>query len=214
MPNSTDMDNQELSPEGQQAAFAEVVRLRYNSFMPKFINYLCKQYSFLSHSEAMDIYTDVFIAIYNNLQKGRIALDTNWEAYMLKIGKNIVEKVYRAAKEGRVIRLDFDALFDETPDDTQSRTDRTLGQIAEIEDADNPYEDPEMLDALNLAMSHLPEKCAMIMRYFYYDNMSMDTIATLLGYNAAVTVRNRKAQCMKQLSKEMKQHAKRLGYDL
>ena len=71
-----------------------------------------------------------------------------------------------------------------------------------------------MLDALNLAMSHLPEKCAMIMRYFYYDNMSMDTIATLLGYNAAVTVRNRKAQCMKQLAKEMKQHAKRLGYDL
>lgn len=50
------MDNEKLSPEGQQAAFAEVVRQRYNSFMPKFINYLCRQYSFLSHSEAMDIY--------------------------------------------------------------------------------------------------------------------------------------------------------------
>ena len=49
------MDNEKLSPEGQQAAFAEVVRQRYNSFMPKFINYLCRQYSFLSHSEAMDI---------------------------------------------------------------------------------------------------------------------------------------------------------------
>lgn len=48
------MDNEKLSPEGQQAAFAEVVRQRYNSFMPKFINYLCRQYSFLSHSEAMD----------------------------------------------------------------------------------------------------------------------------------------------------------------
>lgn len=214
MPYNTDMDNQELSPEGQQAAFAEVVRQRYNSFMPKFINYLCKQYSFLCHSDALDIYNDVFIAIYNNLQKGRIAPDTNWEAYMLKIGKNMVEKIYRNAKEGRVIPLDFDALFDETPDDTQSRTDRTMCRITEIEDSDNPYEDPDMIAALNLAMSRLPEKCAMIMRYFYYDNMSMDTIATLLGYNAAVTVRNRKVQCMKQLAKEMKEHAKRLGYDL
>lgn len=89
------MDNEKLSPEGQQAAFAEVVRQRYNSFMPKFINYLCRQYSFLSHSEAMDIYNDVFIAIYNNLQKSRIAPDTNWEAYMLKIGKNMVDKIYR-----------------------------------------------------------------------------------------------------------------------
>lgn len=208
------MDNQELSPEGQQAAFAEVVRLRYNSFMPKFINLLCKQYSFLSHSEALDIYNDVFIAIYTNLQKARIAPDTNWEAYMLKIGKNMVEKIYRAPKEGRMISLDFDSLFDETPKDTENRTDRTMGRIANIEDPDNPYEDPDMITALNLAMSHLPEKCAMIIRYFYYDNMSMDTIATLLGYNAAVTVRNRKVQCMKQLAKEMKQRAAQLGYDL
>lgn len=54
----------------------------------------------------------------------------------------------------------------------------------------------------------------MIIRFFYYDNMSMDTIATLLGYNAAVTVRNHKAQCMKQLTMEVKQYAARLGYDL
>ncbi len=208
------MDNQKLSPEGQQAAYAEVVRQRYNSFMPKFINVLCKRYSFLSHSEAMDIYTDVFIAIYDNLQKGRIAPDTNWEAYMLKIGINIVEKIYRAPKEGKIISLDFDSLFDETPDDTESRTDRILGQVSSIEDTDNPYEDPELIEALNLAMSHLPGKCAMIMRYFYYNNMSMDAIATLLGYNAAVTVRNRKAQCMKQLAKEVKEYAARLGYDL
>lgn len=208
------MDNEKLSPEGQQAAFAEVVRQRYNSFMPKFINYLCRQYSFLSHSEAMDIYNDVFIAIYNNLQKSRIAPDTNWEAYMLKIGKNMVDKIYRAPKDGRIVSLDFDSLFDETPDDTQSRTDRLMDQISSIENTNNPYEDPELIDALNLAISHLPEKCAMIIRFFYYDNMSMDTIATLLGYNAAVTVRNRKAQCMKQLTMEVKQYAARLGYDL
>ena len=166
MPNSTDMDNEKLSPEGQQAAFAEVVRQRYNSFMPKFINYLCRQYSFLSHSEAMDIYNDVFIAIYNNLQKSRIAPDTNWEAYMLKIGKNMVDKIYRAPKDGRIVSLDFDSLFDETPDDTQSRTDRLMDQISSIENTDNPYEDPELIDALNLAISHLPEKCAMIIRFF------------------------------------------------
>lgn len=208
------MDNQELSPEGQQAAYAEVVRLRYNSFMPKFINVLCKRYSFLSHSEAMDIYTDVFIAIYDNLQRGRIALDTNWEAYILRIGRNMVEKMYRDTKEDKMYSLGFDSLFDEGCEDTERRVDRTMSEIASQDNGDNPYEDPELIDALNLAMSHLPGKCAMIMRYFYYDNMSMDTIATLLGYNAAVTVRNRKAQCMKQLAKEVKKYAARLGYDL
>ena len=121
---------------------------------------------------------------------------------------------YTAPKDGRIVSLDFDSLFDETPDDTQSRTDRLMDQISTIENTDNPYEDPELIDALNLAISHLPEKCAMIIRFFYYDNMSMDTIATLLGYNAAVTVRNRKAQCMKQLTMEVKQYAARLGYDL
>ena len=95
-----------------------------------------------SHSEAMDIYNDVFIAIYNNLQKSRIAPDTNWEAYMLKIGKNMVDKIYRAPKDGRIVSLDFDSLFDETPDDTQSRSDRLMDQISSIENTDNPYEDP------------------------------------------------------------------------
>ncbi len=208
------MDNNRLSPEDRtNAPFEEVVRQRYLAFMPKFVNILCKKYSFLSHAEAMDIYTNVYLAVHNNLEKGRVRPDTNWEAYMLTIGERLVQKNYRSGR--KLILISFDELFGEDDRATERRVDKLLAEVqAMAEEEDSPYEDPELIDVLNAALAELPEKCAAILRYFYYDNMNMDNIATLLGYNAAVTVRNRKRQCLVKLAEKVKASAARLGYDL
>ena len=213
------MDNNQLSPTGnpddhtQDTPFAEVVRQRYLAFMPKFVNILCKKYSFLSHAEAMDFYTDVYVAVHENIRKGRVRPDTNWEAYMLKIGENLVQKAYRTAKT--LTTFSIDALFDGDNGAVERRVDKLMAEIQSMaEEESGPYEDPELIDVLNTALAELPEKCAAILRYFYYDNMNMDNIATLLGYNTAVTVRNRKRQCLVKLTEKVKASAARLGYDL
>lgn len=213
------MDNNQLSPTGnpddrtQDTPFAEVVRQRYLAFMPKFVNILCKKYGFLSHAEAMDIYTDVYVAVHENIRKGRVRPDTNWEAYMLKIGEYIVLNGHRSVKT--LTTFSIDDLFGGDDGAAERRVEKLLAEIQSMAEVEaSPYEDPELIDVLNAALAELPEKCAAILRYFYYDNMNMDNIATLLGYNTAVTVRNRKRQCLVKLAEKVKASAARMGYDL
>lgn len=213
------MDNKPLSPSTDDnesdARFIDVVKQKYDEFMPKFINYMCKKFTFLTQAEAQDVYQDVFLSIYDNINNGRVRLDTNWEAYMLKIGSNIVCKNHRS---GQLEIRSIDDLFagNDDFDSTDRRLDNLMAQSQEAfqEEDTDPYSDPELLDILNRRIGEMPEKCMQILRLQYFDNMTMDNIATIMGYANAVTVRNRKSQCMKALAQKVKADARNAGFDL
>lgn len=212
------MNNEPLSPSTNDnepdARFIYVVKQEYDEFMPKFINYMCKKFTFLTQAEAQDVYQDVFISIYDNISKGRVRLDTNWEAYMLRIGNNIVCRNHRS---GQLEMRSIDDLFgDSDNDNTDRRLDNLMAQSQEAfqEEDSDPYSDPELLEILNRRIAEIPERCVQIMRLHYFDNMTMDNIATIMGYANAVTVRNRKTQCMKALAQKVKADARNAGFDL
>ena len=55
--------------------------------------------------------------------------------------------------------------------------------------------------------AQLGEKCAGILRYFFYDNLKMDEIAVNMGFKNANVAKNEKSKCSKKLVELLKANA-------
>ena len=72
----------------------------------------------------------------------------------------------------------------------------------------------EVQSLLGNELTHTPEPCASIIRYFYYEGMSMDEIADEIGYRNAQTAKAKKSQCMTDLIKRVTDALNRAGFDI
>ena len=75
--------------------YEDIVRKWYNKVRPMFVNTLRKRFSQLDYDTIDNLYQDAFLAVYENLQAGRVREDTSWSSYIIQIG------IYLATKELR-----------------------------------------------------------------------------------------------------------------
>lgn len=122
-------------------------------------------------ADAENIYQDVFIAIHQNIEEGRIGTNWDWSNYIIRIGLNMASKKYRKIK----ISGSLDENETEEAERLIAKSQEITGIMKGLPSyADEPdlYNDPEARALLGDELTHTPEPCASIIRMTYFSNMS------------------------------------------
>ena len=173
--------------------YEDIVRDWYNRLRPAFLRRLTQQYPSLTLGDAENLYQDTFIAIYDNLLADRVRQDTSWDSYIMTIGLNLANKAMRKLSV-------TDNIGSEDDENCKNATAHKVESLLKS----MPGEE----------LTHTPEPCASIIRYFYYEGMSMDEIADEIGYRNAQTAKAKKSQCMTDLIKRVTDALNRAGFDI
>ena len=192
--------------------YEDIVRDWYLKLQTPFLRQLTSKYPALTIFDAENIYQDTFLAVQNNLLEGRIKEDTSWSSYIMTIGRNMASKAYR--KIGKTDSADDG--FDNDGEGSKSKTAREVEKLVKnLSEEETPlYENEEALSLLGDELTHTPEPCGSIIRLFYYTNMSMDEIATKIGYKNATTAKAKKSQCMSDLINRVTCALRNAGFDV
>lgn len=192
--------------------YEDIVRDWYLKLQTPFFRQLTSKYPALTIFDAENIYQDTFLAVQNNLLEGRIKEDTSWSSYIMTIGLNMASKAYR--KIGKTDSADDG--FDNDGEGSKSKTAREVEKLVKnLSEEETPlYENEEALSLLGDELTHTPEPCGSIIRLFYYTNMSMDEIATKIGYKNATTAKAKKSQCMSDLINRVTCALRNAGFDV
>lgn len=187
-------------------SYEDIVRQWYNKVRPLFVNTLRKRFSQLDYNTIENLYQDAFLAVYENLQAGKVREDTSWSSYIIQIGLNL------ATKELRHSGL-TDSIHESNNDNEEGRNEisRTVEKLlSECFDEDETmYQNVDALSLLGEELNYTPEPCNTIIRLYYYAKMSMEDIATAVNFKNATTAKSKKSQCMKSLTERVKASFKR-----
>lgn len=179
--------------------YNDIVHEFFEELKPLFVNYLRKNFN-IDYDEIMNIYTQVWIDVRSNIQRGMVEKGTRWKPYILKMGWFQANNV--ATRKTRIPSID-----DEDFNRAEFELEYAKQKTAEI----SIYEDPELQEVLATQLSYIPDPCNKILKLFYYDGLSMCEIADAMNYSgarSAITIKNR---CLGKLKTRVVNIASRLG---
>lgn len=179
--------------------YLEIVRRWYVELRTPFAALLGSRYGGLSEAEVEDIYQDVFLAIHRNLAEGRVAADTNWKSYVLRIGLNMASNAWRGKHEWRV--EDISRSGDDESAPSAQFVDMPPLPILIEQATDDPAEQETRIAAVNKAFDDLGEPCSTLLRDFYYNDLSLAEIRDEMGYNNTDTVKSKRYKCFARLKR-------------
>ena len=181
-----------------EESYEEIVKKWYLKLRPNFIDNLMDKYkgSKMRLEDAENIYQDVFIAIYDNIEKGTVRENTSWSSYIMTIGLNMATKKYRGLNKNTEL-----SEKEQDDDSPEKLTKEVVKEIQKLSDDEpNLYTDPEAQALLGEELTHTPEPCASIIRYTYFAGLKDKEITEELDkYNSAQAVKAKRYQCMKDL---------------
>lgn len=155
----------------------------YKKAFPKVAGYVGKMGG--SFDEAKDIFQDALVIYYEKLTTGSFELHVNEQAYLLGISRHLWSKKFRE----NVQQTDLDAAFDAIETKAQEPSSARLMHYLET----------------------AGEKCMEILKAFYYDNLPVQSIATLFGYSGTRSATVQKYKCMEKVRETIKE--KSLAYE-
>jgi DNA-directed RNA polymerase specialized sigma24 family protein len=138
-----------------------------------------------SFDEAKDIFQDALVIFYEKSVQGGLNLQTNEQAYLLGISKNLWAKKFRE----NTLLMSLDDQWD----------------VIEMEDV-QPSEN-KLMHYLETA----GQKCMELLKAFYYDNLPVKSIAGLFGYSGERSATVQKYKCMEKVRETIKE--KNLAYE-
>ena len=171
----------------------------FNSFFTKerkkTVSLLQGRYNF-SQEQAEDVYQDSCIALYQNIVRGKLVkLTSTLSTYFTQIC------IFQALKKKRDDKLN-EILEDRQYDN--SKVDVLLG-------LDGGYSLKQQM-AMEDIVNHMPPPCDVILWSYYYDNMKMTEVASVIDYKNSDTVKAKKAQCIKKLKDKFSTQLKEIIY--
>lgn len=179
--------------------YNEIVRQYYEDLKLPFVNTLRSEYN-LDYDDIMDIYTDVWIALRDNILRDMVAPDTKWHPLIMQMGRNQANnKVTR--------RKTINCLDDESFNRDELERKYTAEQEAET----SIYEDPEFKKVLAAQLSYIPDPCNKVLKFFYYDEMSMKEIAVAMNYSGPDSAKTVRHRCMEKLKSRILNAVRHLG---
>ena len=131
-----------------------------------------------SLEEAQDIFQDALVIYYEKVIAAPAEIIINEKAYVLGITKNLWLHRYKVGSRNRPLNdLDTEALPDE-----QLATDKIL----------------KYLEAAG-------RKCMDLLKAYYYDGLSVSSVATLFGYSGIRSATVAKYKCLEKVRETVKQ---------
>lgn len=164
----------------------------------KNVSLLRGRYS-LSQEDAEDIYQDSCMALYRNIQDGKLStLTSRLTTYFTQICVNLTLKKIRDSK--RIVSL-TDRQYD------SDKIDELLGLTQDTEFTE------KQIQMLHRILSMLPPPCDKILWHYYGEERSMADIAIIINFKDASTVKAKKWQCVKCLDKVVTAKLKTAFYE-
>lgn len=187
--------------------YTGIVRQYYEELYRPFINLLRSRYSDLSADTIEDLYHDVWIDVRTNILSGRVEKNTKWKAYIFKIGlfkaNNISTRGIRTSSLDTFKFGDDDEKFN--PLEMEVERKRMQDEEPDI------YHDPELNEVLARELSYIPEPCNKVLKFYYYEGLSMKMIAEAMNYSSQDTAKVTKKRCFDKLKERVINSVRRLG---
>lgn len=192
--------------------FETITRKYYCRLREPFMRKLTQRYPSLRLDMAEDLYQETFLAVQDNIKRGRVRADTDWNAYILTIGMNMAAKLQRHLFVTGVIENDEYVAEDSGNGALTRKVEESIRKMSEEDTA--LCNDREVLSVLGNELDRSPELCNKIIRLFYYNGASMKEIAEETGLKNAQTAKARKSQYMKDFAGRLTASLRRAGFDL
>jgi len=149
----------------------------YKTYKSEFINY-SKRFE-LNNDEALDVYQDAIIAMYQNFTMQQLELtSSSIKTYLFGIGKH---KIYKLCKSKN----------------KQIKIENNIEDFEDIElndDSLNYYQ-----KELSKLIANISDSCKELLRLYYYRNLTVQEIVEQTQYKDANTVKSHKSRCMKRI---------------
>ncbi|MEO1263065.1 MAG: sigma-70 family RNA polymerase sigma factor [Bacteroidota bacterium] len=133
-----------------------------------------------SDADGEDLFQDGMVALHKLARRGKLKRDTNVEAYLYTICRNIWYKQLKKRKETFALDENINSLPVEEV---------TLYSIMEN----------EKKAAIDQLLSRLGESCKQLLVHYFYDRLKLKNVAELMGYASEQVAKNKKSECMKKL---------------
>ncbi len=160
----------------------EVLKLLYIEVYPKVRGYIFQNNG--NEAQAQDIFQEAFIACWKNIKADKLSENGNVEAYLYTIAKNKWVDYLRSNQYKKTISNDEVIKLQSNLEDDNT-------EIKEKERETNS-------SAMQAAFKKLGNECRMVLKGFYYERKSMQTLSKELNIGTA-SVRNKKYRCMERL---------------
>src|SRR3546814_621456 len=159
---------------GDQKAIEKI----YTQYKTEFLAY-ASRFS-LNSEDAVDIYQDSMVVLYQNISSGKLtSLTSSVKTYLFAIGKH---KIYNRLKVKTTTAdiADYEFLLEEESDE------EFLLQEENIQKVQKAYQ-------------QLGGKCREVLKLFYYENRTIEEIKERLDYISKDVVKSQKSRCIKQI---------------
>lgn len=184
------MKKDKIFLEDLQAEGEEVYIQIYRKYRDAFVSWMAKLYS-SDKASASDCFQDAVIILLDNVKSGKLThLDAEIKTYLFSVGKNVWLKKYRRSKN----EIDIDV---PNSVDSWEYQDSTKDKEEGLE-----YKSL-LIDKVAELTVKMKEPCKSILKYYYYENFSMNQIAEAMKYKNASTVKSQKLRCMKYLEESL-----------
>lgn len=145
----------------------------YEKYRGEFIAYARKSFS-LSTEQAVELYQDCFVALYENVKSGKLTeLTCSLKTYLLGIARHKIFNRWRDDKPTTELQPEDMVSGNEEWDELQQST----------------YD----------MVQKMEEPCNTILTLYYWEECSMSEIARRMNYSGAQVAQNRKLRCMRKL---------------
>lgn len=178
---STDQTIVEDIRKGGDEGLIEIYKL----YRSEFFSWSQRQFN-LEEAAIADLFQDTIISLRKNIVKGKLThLSGSLKTYLFAIGKHLA--LSRLRRESKTV-------YNE---------DLLNLQLSEDYITDAPLKDQEKKNYISQILKELGEPCYSILRLYYYDNFSMESIANHLAYKNENVVKSQKLRCLKTLKERV-----------
>lgn len=193
-------------------SYEEIVREWYTRLRPEFLRRLTSRYARLTLADAENLYQDAFLAVYENIQNGKINEETSWSNYILRIGMNLASKQWR--KAGLTDSIDTGVSEDDKSSgvSTVKKMEEAITDLAIGSDIEKLAKNVDAVALLGDVLKYTPEPCKTIIYLFYEERLPMTDIAERVGFKNSQTAKAKKSQCMKDYIRRGKNIFTLAGY--
>ena len=169
----------QLVSDGNQRAFTDLFNLYYANLY-RFVRY------FLAESDAEDVVSEVFVALWNN--RGKLLLVNNFSSYIYTMARNEAYAHLRLQNKIQNVSLD------DMPVSLSICEESAEGRIIE----------KEMIEVYNKAVAQLPERCKLIFLMVREEKLKYREIADILQITTG-TIEQQMNQAIKRISATIEQ---------
>ena len=159
----------------QDNAFAQIYDDNYKSILSMVLK------NNGNEQNCKDVFQDSIIILYKKVRALDFELSSKLSTYFYSIARKVWMKQLK--RSSRVASFeDVDRTFVEVEDNA-------FEVLTKKENASN----------LERLFAQIGEDCQKVLRFFYYEKMKMEEIATIMGYGSTQVAKNKKFKCLNSL---------------